>query len=82
MRATVATHCRNDALESGPEAAKPNRHRRLLRGNALERFEAILDLTANGGDIAIVHEIDVGVAHNMVLSDLSLQADVPRESHW
>jgi hypothetical protein len=53
----------------------------LLRSNALERLEAILHFTANGGDIPIVHEIDVGVAHDLVLFDRPLEADIVRESH-
>ena len=53
--------------------------RHLLGGDARARFEAILHLAANGGDIAIVYEINVGVAHDLVLFDRSLQADIVRK---
>lgn len=53
----------------------------LLRGDTLERFEAILHFAANSSDIAIVHQIDVGVAHDLVLFDRPLEADIVRKPH-
>lgn len=67
-----------------PKHTKGRSHagfRHLLRGDARARFEAILHLAANGGDIAIVYEINVGVAHDLVLFDRSLQADIVRKPH-
>ena len=70
----------------GPPAEMTKGGRRLppstlLRGDALVSSEAILHFAANSGDIAIIDEIDVGVAHHLVLFDRSPEADIVRKPH-
>ena len=53
----------------------------LLSSDALVSSEAILHFAANSVDIAIIHKIDVRVAHDLVLFDRSLQVDIMRKPH-